>query len=406
MTMSLKNRVLCSLIAVFVVAGQSSVIGAGPVDAELTAGVGFAAAAALPAGTVQHSAVGLANGDVLVTGGYGKLFGLPVATTLARIYDHEKQSWRAARGMLNHGRFSHAAIRLTDGNVLIVGGRTQNSKPTGSVELFEVADEQFRVVASLAAPRARPCLNILSGGRILVTGGSKIAEIIVPAGQTPGSYRIRQAAGETRFLHADHAAVSLADGSVFLVGGRVRGIERFDPETETFTACSARLPTVLDDQSATLLYNGTVLLAGGQEVYSNRCVSQTWIYDPGTDVLTAGPSLSPASKGQSQKGAADMATVDLFDGDPNESGRYILLCGGEYDPGRGGEPDVVLDFAQVYDAANNRLINVGPMLNGHDDFAAAHLPAPAGWARALIIAGYGEGDTFQSKCEIFSWRTE
>ena len=196
--------------------------------------------------------------------------------------------------------------------------------------------------------------------------------------------------------------MTLADGSVLLVGGRVTILDRFDPCTETFTRCKARLPVVLDDQAAALLYDGTVLLAGGQEVYSNRCISETWIYDPEADTLAVGPGLSASSKGQPQPGSADLAGVDLFAHDPQRRGRYVLLCGGEYDPGRGDEPDIVLDFAQVYDAANRRLIDVGPMGSGHDDFAAVALTGPADLATALIIGGYVDGDVFASHCEIFT----
>ena len=42
---------------------------------------GFREVARIPAGTAAHSAVVLGNGDVLVVGGLGKLFGLPLAVT-------------------------------------------------------------------------------------------------------------------------------------------------------------------------------------------------------------------------------------------------------------------------------------------------------------------------------------
>ena len=100
-----------------------------------------------------------------------------------------------------------------------------------------------------------------------------------------------------------------------------------------------------------------------------------------------------------------MAVVDLFANDKSLAGRYILLCGGEWDPGKkSGAPDIVLDAAQVYNARANRLIDVGPMRYAHDDFAAVPLPASPDAAKVLIIGGYGARDKMQSACEIFSWK--
>ena len=67
---------------------------------------------------------------------------------------------------------------------------------------------------------------------------------------------------------------------------------------------------------------------------------------------------------------------------------------------------MVLDSAWIYDAGAKKFIEVGPMINGHDDFAGALLPMKEGKLRVLLIAGYGPGDVFQSNCEIFEIRPE
>lgn len=367
----------------------------------------FSAAAPLPGATAAHSATVLANGDVLVVGGYGKLFGrIPVAVSMARIYDHKQGIWRVCRGRLNYGRLRHAAIRMPDGKVMIVGGVGQDKKAMSSVELYDPAVDEFRLIGNMAKPRSKPQLNLLPGGRVLITGKRKTAEIIEPMPTSDTGYVIRTAKGKCHFRHTEHAAVTLSDGSVLLVGGRSRQLERFDPNSEIFHPLNARLPTVLDDQAAALLYNGKVLLAGGQQVYSNMSISQSWIYDPEADVLTDVPELSATSLGVVQGGAADMVAVDLFGNDPARRGRYILLAGGEFDPGHGGDPDIILDSAWVYDAVQNRLISVGPMLDPHDELAAAPLPPVGGQARALIIAGFNVGDSFQANCEVFTWQLQ
>jgi len=358
----------------------------------------FTAVAPLPGGTVAHSACALANGDILVTGGYGELFGLPIAASHGRIFDHKKQIWRAVGGFMKYGRLQHSSILLGDGKVLIVGGRGQDRKRMRSVEIFDPGTEMFELVGFMAVPRSRACLNLLPASKVLITGGHKTAEIVEPSPESPCGYCIRELTEKTVFRHDDHTATTLADGAVLLAAGRTKAIERFDPVSETFTACKAKLPSVLDDQAAFLLYDGKVFLAGGQEIYSNKSVGQTWIYDPEADTLTEGPKLHSSAAGADFAGAADLMGVDLFAYDRQRRGRYIFICGGEYDPGKDKE-DVVLDSAAIYDAVGNRLIDVGPMLYGHDEFAIAALPVEDGRVRVLIMAGYGPGDSFQTNCE-------
>ena len=91
-----------------------------------------------------------------------------------------------------------------------------------------------------------------------------------------------------------------------------------------------------------------------------------------------------------------------FRSDEKRRGRYILLCGGEFDPGKGKGPDTVLDWAVIFDAQRETLIDVGPMRHAHDDFAAAPLPPAGDDGRALIIGGFGPKDSFLPYCEIFS----
>ena len=98
--------------------------------------------------------------------------------------------------------------------------------------------------------------------------------------------------------------------------------------------------------------------------------------------------------------------MDLYAYDEEKRGRYFLLCGGEYDPGMNAGNDIILDSAWVYNATNNSLTDVGPMINAHDEFAAVPLGEQSGFVRALIIAGYGRGDSYQANCEIYLAKSE
>lgn len=383
----------------------------------------------MPGATAAHSAVVLADGKVLVTGGYSKLFGrIPFASALGRIYDprpskmksaaaEKDYPWRLTEGGMNYGRLLHNSILLPGGEVLIAGGIGQHGRPLRSMELYDPRTEQFTVLPEMSVARKNPGLTLLADGRVLITGSSLKGDIFEASKEAPGGYQVRQTKGQAIVKHTDHACVTLADGSVLMITGRNNCLERFDPCTESFILCRVQMPQVYDDQAAVLLYNGQVLIAGGQEVFSNRCTNRTWIYDPQNDTLVDGPVLVPTSKGIRQGGVSDLEVVDLFlpgcgesGAKDNMSGHFILFCGGEYDPGKGPQKDRILDSAWIYDARRNQFLDVGPMLTGHDDFAVAALPTERDQAekqncegRALIIAGYGAEDLFQANCEIFCW---
>ncbi|GEM_PF-1213302 len=366
----------------------------------------FTAASPLPGVTVAHAAVRLLDGKVLVTGGFGQLFGLvPLAVTMNRLFDPDTGQWRVLPHSLKTGRLEHAMLLLPDGNVLIAGGRGQDNKPVATLELFHSGFQTCRTIARMNTARIAPRLNLLPDNSVLITGAGRSAEIFQPDPRSDTGYSVRTLDARCHARHDHHAAVSLADGRVLLVGGASDKLEIFDPASQSFSLCKPRLPHVLDDQAAILLYDATVLIAGGQRVYGNLTINNTWLYHPAKDTLAPGPPLTPSANNTHQPGAADVACVDLFPDDPRRARRYILLCGGEYDPGTPANGDVILDSASIYDAPNRRLIDVGPMIHPHDEFAAVSLTQPNGPPRALIIGGYDAHDAFQPHCELFTLQT-
>lgn len=73
-----------------------------------------------------HTATSLLDGRVLVAGGWGvdgmnTLAHPAIISTTAELYDADSETW-AYTGPLNRARMMHTATRLRDGSVLIVGG--------------------------------------------------------------------------------------------------------------------------------------------------------------------------------------------------------------------------------------------------------------------------------------------
>lgn len=80
-----------------------------------------------------------------------------------------------AYGALEDARMGFAAVELVDGDVLVVGGTREDGEALDSIERFNPASGVSRVVARMALPRAEPALARLSDGRVVIVGGRSAA---------------------------------------------------------------------------------------------------------------------------------------------------------------------------------------------------------------------------------------
>ncbi|MBI9017730.1 MAG: hypothetical protein JEZ07_10780 [Phycisphaerae bacterium] len=361
---------------------------------------GFAKAPSLPGPTSAHSATVMDNGEIVVIGGYAKMFDkVPIASTGIRIFNPEKSQWRTLGSTLINGRFLHSALKLPNNKILIAGGKGQHGKNLKTMELYDYNTGKVTTLPDLPNPVFSPGLNLLNNNEVLITGGSRQATIL--SWNPAGKYTTRPTKNQTNSRHINHDTINLPNGQVLIIAGRSTAIELFNPENEVFTQKKTRLPNVFDDLSVSLLNNGKILIAGAQLLSSGRCIDKTWLYDYQSDILTEGPTLKPTSDGKTLPGLSDLAAVDIFANDPNRKGTIILLAGGEYDPGNNNQNDTVLDSAWLYYSDSNTLVNIGPMPTGHDDFSAVPLPPTQKYQRIMLISGYNYTDTIQGNCHIY-----
>lgn len=209
-----------------------------------------------------HAASRLADGRVLVVGGWGS--GERLAS--AELYDPVSNRFTTT-GDMTSARNSHTATTLQDGRVLIVGGLTIDAYTLDTAELYDPLSGQFEATGSLADPRFMATASRLADGRVLVGGGldngawRPHGELYDPA---TGTFERH---GEIHWSRHDHAQTSLPDGRVLFTAGltdegSTRRAERFDPVTGTFTMV-ANMQLGRGRAATAVLADGRVLVAGG-----------------------------------------------------------------------------------------------------------------------------------------------
>jgi len=170
-------------------------------------------------------------------------------------------------GDLNTARSFYTATLLNDGKVLVAGGQeTLSGSLTATAELYDPATGTFTPTGSMSTPRISASATLLNNGMVLIAGGgSSSAELYDPA---TGSFTLTGSMTTSRALQT---ATLLNNGTVLVVGGGpcssagcfLATAELYDPATGTFTPTGS-LNTPRVGNTATLLNDGTVLIAGGE----------------------------------------------------------------------------------------------------------------------------------------------
>ena len=363
--------------------GRVLVAGGGTASAELydPATRTFSPAGRMSSPRTNATATLLPDGQVLVAGGLlrGKR-----QLASADLYDPATGTW-SRTGPMHVARSGQTATLLPDGQVLVAGGGCNGKGffqctpgvyglSQSTAELYHPSTGRWTLTGAMSARRQYQTATLLRSGKVLVAGGraycndgicvdTRSAELYNPVTGTWAATGPMGAARER------HTATLLPDGRVLAAGGEnVSGISGFStPRTAELynpaTGTWARTPSMAVahvGQTATLLRNGWVLVAGGHTAVAE-------IYEPARDLWVSPGAMTTVRTGQ---------TATLL------PGGYVLATGGT---GRDGRP---LTTAEQFLAGPGPLVTITP---GSIAFGGQQVGS-ASRARSYRVANDGSAD--------------
>lgn len=335
---------------------------------------------AMPCGC--NSAMHLTDGSV----GDAQAIGQPDAETCCSAI---LRGVFSSAGTMTVARGGHAATLLGDGRVLIVGGDDVSNKSlrVGSAELYDSGTGTFAATGSLLAIRSLATATLLGNQKVLVAGGSDgfIADLSsdVQAELYDVSTGTFSATGSlTEGQRILDTASLLLDGNVLVAGGAPYAVPGFigypdadlyDVGTGTFRATD-NMTVVRNSHTGTLLPSGKVLIAGGFAGTDVHASAE--LFDPSTGAFVSTGSMVAARYSHT-------ATL-LADG-------RVLVAGGI-----DNNSDVV-GSAELYDPATGTFMATGSMIAGRYGHSATLLCD----SRVLVAGGQDSSDSVLPSAELY-----
>lgn len=343
---------------------------------------GWRAVAEMSVGRYAPTATTLADGRVLVAGGFDG----EETVRSAQLFDPGAPPRSGgpgrftATGSLRGGRNFAAATLLADGKVLIAGGFDARTGTLDTAELYDPATGAFRPTrGQMNSPRELFTATKLPNGKVLLVGGFNThvgrtqtsAEIYDPATERFA------ATGAMRVGRFGHSAAWLPATAKLLVAGGLertragwitqRSAEVYDLLTGTFTS-AADMVHARDRATAVWVpAMGKALVIGGKGVGPDGAavdVLETECFDPGTMAFTPGPRLT--------QGRMAHTLTEL------PGGRLLIAGGWSVALSRTTET-----AERFVPEGGGRFEPAGQMAHGRHDHAAALLAD----GRVLIVGG-------------------
>jgi len=309
---------------------------------------------------MNHTATLLQDGRVLIAGG-------PTNNAATELYDPIAGTWTLT-GSMSTNRTHHTATLLTNGTVLVVGGDDNRRFPANvisSCEIYNPATGLWTPTSPINPPRSTHTATLLLNGKVLVAGGTQtfpgLDQIYDPV---TGNWATNANVGSGR------TATLLPDGHVIVMGpSYIYLVDTSGNWTEP--ELSGSFPE-RDGNTATLLANGDILLAGGNPGAPSSQIYNPGVDDPGGKWTTSGSVIKQRNN----------TSINLL---PNGK----VLVPGSADNG-----------AEIYDPTNGTWSNTGPLSTARTAPTGTLLPN----GKVLIAGGVHNGNII-SDCELYDYTT-
>ena len=191
----------------------------------------------------------------------------------ADVWDEARGTWTTGQPMQT-GRYTYASVTLPGGDFLVAGGCTATgcTSTTALAERYSSANDSWTPAGALTGPRANGAAELLPGGDALVVGGCDptTGQCSADAQRYQNSMGTFTGVAPMPTPRGFATATALADGTVLLVGGcsdplcatMLNTALRYDPGTDAW-ASAGTMATTRAAHTATLLPDGNVLVVGG-----------------------------------------------------------------------------------------------------------------------------------------------
>lgn len=217
----------------------------------------------------EHQMVRLSNGRVLITGGRSTHSSSPTSLFTSELFDFRTRTWSMASS-LSTGRHAHSATVLSNGTVLVAGG-VAGSTTLSSAQVYSPSNGIWTTVGSLATARAGHKAVRLNDGRVLVVGGSSNSGVGVSAAELYSASSSGWSTAGTGPGCSSHTATMLTNGNVLVICGETNGASMltasiYSPQSGGAGSWSTPTTGLTSRYSRVVLrlQDGRVLVGGGR----------------------------------------------------------------------------------------------------------------------------------------------
>jgi N-acetylneuraminic acid mutarotase len=251
----------------------------------------------------------------------GALWGLLAASSLPTSAGADAR-WSSFAELQRPRAFAQA-VALPSGEILVVGGLDRGDPQVTNTrsELIDPLSLNVAVLGQALLGRLHQTVTLGKGERVVMAGGVQwLGEQWLPVDRVDvyrTATRSWSLGATLKEARSDHAATTLKDGRVAVIGGNfntklLRSVEIYDATSDTWQR-AAPLPRPRTQHTAVTLRDGRVLVVGGIDS-NGGATDSTFLYDPTSDAWSDGPRMTVPR--------LQHATVVLPSGD-------VLLAGGD-----------------------------------------------------------------------------